>query len=208
MQVTTNYVALPSHVIDAYLEALGASVAPLLKENDMPSKAMNNLLWSAARATEKSICRKFAKEIEEAGLFKDVVSIDFPGFRWTPALKYSYAVEMLVPCMVYSIAMEMPENKRDLAFYRDYLDVHHDVAVDNLVASNLEGADGPAARRLEEHALGLADVNIRLLVGETAANILRLLNNVRNAMNEDTDTPLDNVKADMDYILPSPVVYL
>lgn len=208
MQVTTNYVALPSHVIDAYLEALGASVSPLLKENDLPTKAMNNLLRSAARATDKSICRKFAKEIEEAGLFKDVVSIDFPSFRWTPALKYIYAVEMLVPCIVYSIAMEMPKGERDLAFYRDYLDVQHDVAVDRLVTDNLEGADGPVARRLEEHALGLADVNIRLLVGETASNIQRLLNNVHNAMVDETDDPLDSVKADMEYICPSPVVYL
>lgn len=208
MQVTTNVVTLPTSVINAYLEALEASAGPLLKESDLPSKAMHNLLWSASRAAEKSICRKYAKEIDEAGLFRDVISIDFPGFKWTPAIKYAYSMEMLVPCIVYSIANAMPEAKHDITFYRDYLEVVHDVAVDRIVSENLEGADGPAARRLEEHALGLADVNVRLLVGETAANVLRVINNVQEAIDAGVDTPLGSVKHDMDYLFPSPTTYL
>lgn len=208
MQVTKNMIQLPAVVVDAYLDVLKASVGPILDESDLPSKSLHNLLWSATRAAEKSICRKFAKEIEEAGMFSGVISIDFPGFKWTPAMKYSYSVEMFLPSFVYSIALAMPTGDRDLSFYRDYLTAYHEVSVDRIVAENLEGAEGPAARRLEEHALGLADVNVRLLVGETCSNILRVLDNVQGAMNADSDTPLDVLEDDMEFLAPSPTTYL
>lgn len=208
MQVTTNVVQLPAVVIDAYLDILSASVGPILKEESLPAKAQHNLLWSASRAAEKSVCMKFIKEIEEAGLFSGVVSIDYPGFKWTRGMKYMYAVEMLVASMVYSIALAMPTNNRDLTNYLDYLEAWHSISVDRIVGENLEGAEGPAVRRLEEHALGLATANVSLLIGETSANILRVLNNVKAAMEAGSDTPLASVDADMEYLMASPTIYL
>ncbi len=206
MQLTTHAVQLPKVVLDAYLDILAASVNPILQEEDLPAKVQHNLLWLAARATEKSICTKFMKELEAAGLFSNVASIDFPAFQWNRSLKFIYAVEMLVPSIVYSLALEMPSKERDLTFYFDYLEAVKEIAVDRLVGDNLEGAEGPAARRIEKHILGLADANVRMLVGETSCNILRVLNNVRNGLQENLDTPLDTVSSDMEYIITSPVI--
>ena len=140
--------------------------------------------------------------------FVFVVSIDYPGFKWTRGMKYVYAVEMLVASMVYSIALAMPTNNRDLTNYLDYLEALHSISVDRIVGENLEGAEGPAVRRLEEHALGLATANVSLLIGETSTNILRVLNNVKAAMEAGSDTPLASVEADMEYLMDSPTIYL
>lgn len=206
MQLTTHAVQLPKIVLDAYLDILAASVNPILQEEDLPAKVQHNLLWGAARATEKAICTKFMKEIEAAGLFSNVASIDFPAFQWNRGLKMIYAVEMLVPSIVYSLALEMPAKGRDLTFYFDYLEAVKQIAVDRVTEESLEGAEGPAARRIEKHALGLADANVRMMVGETSCNILRVLNNVLNGLQENVDTPLDSVSSDMEYILMSPVI--
>ena len=202
MQLTTHAVQLPKVILDAYLDILAARVNPILQEEDLSTKAQHNLLWSAARATEKSVCMKFMKELEAAGLFSNVASIDFPAFQWNRGLKFIYAVEMLVPSVVYSLALEMPSKERDLTCFFDYLEAMKEISVDRVIEENLEGAEGPAARRIEKHALGLADANVLMMGGETPCNILRVLNNVRNALNEQVDTPLDSVDADMEYLLP------
>lgn len=208
MQVTTNVVTLPKAVIDAYLDTLSASIDPILKEEDMPAKVQLQLLTNARMACDKSICVKHMKEIEAAGLFDGVVSIDFPGFKWTRGSKFVYAMEMIVPCIVKSLAEEMVREPRDISQYLDFLEAWHSIAVDKATGETLEGAEGPSARRLEEHALGLSEANFRMMVGETPTNILRVLNNVKCNLEMQVDTPLDTLELDLQYLVPLPVVYL
>lgn len=210
MQVTTNVVTLPKAVIDAYMDTLSASIDPILKEEDMPAKVQLQLLSNARGACEKSICVKHMKELEAAGLFNGVVSIDFPGFKWNRGSKFIYAMEMLVPCIVKTLAEEMVKDPepRDLSLYFDFLEAWHNIAVDKATGETLEGAEGPSARRLEEHALGISEANFRMMVGETPTNIQRVLNNVKSNLEMQVDTPLDTLELDMEYLVPLPVVYL
>lgn len=207
MQVTINVVRLPSTLLDAYLEMLSASINPILAEEDIPAKSQEKLLQSAFFACAKSICMKFEKEIEAAGMFKDVVSIDYPGFKWNRGLKFCYAVDMISPSIVKTLAEEMVEG-RDVSSFLDILEAWADIRIDKHTGDLLEHIEGPAARRLEEHALGLASANESLMIGETPLMMTRLLNNVKSNLEVGSDTPLDCLSQDMEFLLPSVVVYL
>lgn len=208
MQVTINTVTLPTVVLDAYLEQLNASIGPILAEEDLVSKAQHALLERAIFACSKSICMKFSKEIEEAGLFQGVISIDYPGFKWNSGLKFIYAVDQLTSCIVKSFAEEMIAGKeRDLSMYFDFLVAWREISIDKATCDMMEHVEGPTARRLEEHALGLATVNARLMVGETPNIIIQTLHNVRDAISADKD-PVQVLATDMEYLVPSVTSYL
>lgn len=207
MQVTTNVVRLPSVVVDAYLDILKQSITPILSEENMPAKAQYKMLEFAHFAAQKSVCMKFAKELEAAGLYDGVVSIDFPGFKWTRGLKFCYAVDRIIPCLVKTMAEEMVTG-RDVSEYLDFLEAWDALRVDRSAGELLEDVEGPAARRLEDHILGLARVNSTLMVGETPSLIMRLLSNVKTGLENQVDTPLDMLELDMESLDHQGVTYL
>lgn len=207
MQVTVNSVILPQNVIDAYIDTLNASITPIFTEDSVPAKAQEKLLVHAAFAATKSICMKFAKEIEEAGLYEGVVSIDFPSFKWTKGLKFCYAVDMFDVCVIRTLARAVFDG-RDISSYLDYLAAWHDLRIDKGTSDLLENIEGPAARRLEEHALGLAKANETLMVGATPLMMLNVLNNVKARMDKGEQFPLDGVAHDLEYLAPNQVIYL
>lgn len=206
MQVTVNAVSLPPVIVDAFNDLLTASITPIFAEDALSSKAQNGLVHSAYFACQKSICMKFMHELEEAGLFKDVVSIDYPSFKWTEGLKFCYAVEMIIACLMKTMVEEMAKG-REFSSFIDFLDAWRGIRIDKATGDLLEHIEGPAARRLEEHALGLCTANDNLMVGETPSVMLRMLNNVKRALDEGTD-PLACLAIDMEYLQPNPVVYM
>lgn len=208
MQVTVNVVTVPKAVIDDYLESLQECVGPFLQEEDLPAKTHYNLLSAAAAACTKSVCVKHLKELEVAGLFEGVTSIDYPTFKWTKATRLLFAIEMITPCIVKSLVEEMVTEKRDLTRYYDFLEVWHALWVDKATADQFDSLESPAVRRLETHVLGISEANFRMMLGETPTNILRVLNNVKDAIDAGVDTPLDTVEADLDILVPTPVIYL
>lgn len=207
MQVTVNVVSLPPVVVDAFNDMLTASVTPIFNEDALPSKAQAGLLAAAYFACQKSICMKFMPELESAGMFKDVVSIDYPGFKWNRGLKFCYAVDMIIPSLVKTMA-ELIVQGRDFSGFMDFLEAWEGIKIDKATGELLEHIEGPAARRLEEHALGLCKANCSLMVGETPTIIRRVLNNVKGAVEVGSDTPLDCLTHDMEYLLPNLVVEL
>jgi hypothetical protein len=206
MQVTVNVVSLPPVVVDAFNDMLNASVTPIFAEDALPSKAQSGLVEMAYFACSKSICMKFMPELEEAGLFKDVVSIDFPSFKWTRGMKFCYAVDMIMACLVKTMAEEMVKGKEFNSFI-DFLEAWRDIRIDKSTGDLLEHVEGPAARRLEEHALGLATANANLMVGETPTIMLQTLNDIKRAMEAGTD-PLATLAINMEYLQPNQAVYL
>lgn len=207
MQVTTNVVRLPSIVVDAYLDILKQSITPILSEENLPSKSQAKMLEMAQYAAQKSVCMKFMKELETAGLFEGVVSIDFPGFKWTRGAKFCYAVDCITPCLVKTMALEMVEG-RDISEYLDFLEAWDALRVDSSASELLSDVEGPAARRLEDHILGLTRVNATLMVGETPTVIMRLLSNVKTGLDNKVDTPLDMLDQDMELLMHNVVTYL
>lgn len=207
MQVTTNVVRLPSIVVDAYLDILKQSITPILSEENLPSKSQAKMLEMALFAAQKSVCMKFMKEIETAGLFEGVVSIDFPGFKWTRGSKFCYAVDCITPCLVKTMALEMVDG-RDVSEYLDFLEAWDALRVDSSASELLSDVEGPAARRLEDHILGLTRVNATLMVGETPSVIMRLLSNVKTGLDNQVDTPLDMLDQDMELLMHNATTYL
>lgn len=207
MQVTTNVVRLPSIVVDAYLDILKQSITPILSEENLPSKSQAKMLEMALFAAQKSVCMKFMKEIETAGLFEGVVSIDFPGFKWTRGSKFCYAVDCITPCLVKTMALEMVDG-RDVSEYLDFLEAWDALRVDSSASELLSDVEGPAARRLEDHILGLTRANATLMVGETPSVIMRLLSNVKTGLDNQVDTPLDMLDQDMELLMHNATTYL
>lgn len=208
MQVTVNVVTVPKIVIDSYLESLQECIGPILQEEDLPAKTQYSILSAAVAACNKSVCVKHVKDLEAAGLYEGVTSIDYPTFKWTKATRLLYAVDMITPCIAKSLAEEMIVEKRDLSRYYDFLEAWHSIWVNKSTGEQFDGLDSPSVRRLEEHVLGIAEANIRMMLGETPTNILRVLNNVKDAVESGVDTPLDTLEADLDILVPTPVIYL
>lgn len=205
MQVTVNVISLPPVIVDAFNDMLTASVTPIFNEDALPSKAQANLLSSAYFACQKSICMKFMPELEAAGMFDGVISIDYPGFKWTRGLKFCYAVDMIVPSLVKTMAELMVEG-REFPGFIDFIDAWEGIKIDKVTGDLLEHIEGPAARRLEEHALGLSKANCTLMVGETPTIIRRVLNNVAAALKAGADKPLDCLSNDMEFLVPNLVI--
>lgn len=207
MQVTTNVVRLPSVVVDAYLDILKQSITPILSEENLPSKSQAKMIEVAQFAAQKSVCMKFMKEIEAAGLFENVISIDYPGFKWTRGSKFCYAVDCIPACLVKTMAIEMVGG-RDVSEYLDFLEAWDALRVDSAASELLNDVEGPAARRLEDHILGLTRANATLMVGETPSVIMRLLSNVKTGLDNQVETPLDMLDQDMELLMHNVVTYL
>lgn len=205
MQVTVNVVSLPPVVVDAFLDILKASITPILAE-ELPAKAQKRLLDHAYHASCKSVCMRFMTELDEAGLF-NAVSIDYPSFKWGRGTKFCYAVDVITPCLVKTMAEEMVTG-RDVSEFVDFLEAWNTITIDKVTGDLLEDIEGPVARRLEEHALGLAQGNYNLMIGETPHMMLKLLGNVSRALANGSHTPLDCLEHDMEYLVPNLVVYL
>ena len=207
MQVTTNVISVPKAVVDNYLETLMASVDPILKEDDLPSKVSARMLRSALYTVIKSVVARHLRDLEFAGLFDGVISIDFPGFKWTRASKMIYAMDMLLPSVLKTLAEELAKGERNVDEYVEFLQACYSISVDEETSEILEKAESPSARRLEEHALGIVDANHRLMLGATAYNALRILNCVKQHMQEGRD-PLSTLEDDLDLFMPWPVIDL
>lgn len=207
MQVTVNIVSIPKAVVDTYLETVMASMDPILKEEDLPSKASARMLRSAYAAAIKSIVSRHLRDLEFAGLFDGVISIDFPGFKWTRGSRLLYAMDMITPCVLKTLAEDLAKGERNLDEFMELLVAYRHQVVNESAEEVLEKSEGPSARRLEEHVLGIEDANFRLMLGVTSSNMLRVLSCVKQHMQEGRE-PLSTLADDLDILWPWPVVYL
>lgn len=207
MKYTSNIVTLPRDITDAYLEALMTTTDPILKEEDLAAETLLELLGAAAAACRKMIIAKHLKGLEEAGLFKGVTCIDYPGFVWTAGSMRLYAASTFSICLMKTLAEDLAEDRRTLDDFISYLEIVQKIEVQASVNVALKDAPEAAHRRLCGTVGSITQANCRYMLGLTVDNQLRLLNNIKgNKEMQVDDGPMANFKDDMSAIMPEPVL--
>lgn len=207
MKFTQNVVTLPKEVVDAYLDALMATVDPILKEEDVPACVLQDLIYAAGAAVRKSIVIKNLKALEEAGLFNGVTCVDYPGFTWTLGLKRLYAVNVFSLSLLRTLALDLAVGTRTLDDYLNYLEVCSKIELESGVHTALKDAPEAMQRRLEGVIGSITQANTKYMLGVTVENVLRLFKNVKDNLEMQVDDgPLANLEDDMSLLMPEAVI--
>lgn len=207
MKYTSNVITLPKEIADAYLEALMATTDPILKEEDLPAGVLLELLSAAAAASRKSIIAKHLKGLEEAGLFKGVTCIEYPGFVWTVGSMRLYAASVISLCLMKTLAEDLAADRRTLEDFIGYLEVVQRIELQASVDALLKDAPEATHRRMCGTVGSITQANCRYMLGYTVDNQLRMLKNIKsNKEMQVDDGPLANFDDDMSALMPEPVL--